>query len=411
MFDVERIRADFPILRRQVNGKPLVYLDNAATSQKPRQVIDAIVRYYEQTNANVHRGAHTLAWEATEALEGARVKLQRFINAPSERSIIFTRNATESINLVAYSWGRANVGPGDEILVSEIEHHSNLVPWQSVAQEKGAQLRFLRVTPEGTLDLSNLDRQITERTKIVSLVHMSNVLGTINPIRQIADAAHARGAVILVDAAQSVPHMPVDVQDLDVDFLAITGHKMLGPTGIGVLYGREALLEAMPPFLGGGSMIRDVFEDYSTWNELPHKFEAGTPNIEGAIALGVAAEYLTEIGMANVRQHELELTRYALQRLSEDPSLTIYGPRQAELRGGAVAFNVHGVHPHDLSTILDQEGIAIRAGHHCCQPLHRLLNVAATARASFYIYNRPDEVDLLVGSLERAKELFVTHAR
>jgi cysteine desulfurase/selenocysteine lyase len=406
MLDTDAIRKDFPILERVVNGRPVVYLDNGATSQKPRQVIEAIRDYYERYNANVHRSAHTMAWEASVAMEEARAKVQRFINAPSHQEVVFTRNVTEAINLVAYTWGRVNLGPGDEVLITEMEHHSNVVPWQLIAQQTGAQLRYLHIRPDGTLDLDELDTLLSERTKLVSVVHVSNVLGTINPVREIAAAAHARGALMLVDAAQSVPHMPVDVRELDCDFLGFTGHKMMGPTGIGVLWAREALLEAMPPFLGGGSMISDVYADYSTWAELPHKFEAGTPNIEGAIALGVAVDYLSALGMNNVRAHERELTGYALERLGADPTLTIYGPRRADQRGGAVAFNLEGVHPHDLSTILDQQGVAIRAGHHCCQPLHRKLDVAATARASFYVYNTPEEVDQLADALVKAKELF-----
>lgn len=405
LYDVERVREDFPILRRQVHGKPLVYLDNAATSQKPRSVIEALVEYYERSNANVHRSAHTLATEATEAYEQARRKVARFLNAlPQE--VIFTRGTTEAINLVAYSWGRANLWEGDEILVTEMEHHSNLVPWQLLARERGARLRFIPVMlPEGVLDLERLDDLLTERTKLVALTHMSNVLGTINPVEEIVRRAHEAGAVVLVDAAQSVPHLPVDVKALGCDFLAFSGHKMLGPTGIGGLYARQELLERMPPFHGGGEMILKVDWEWATWNEVPYKFEAGTPNIGDAIALGAAVDYLESIGRDKIHLHERLLTQYALARLQEVRGVTVYG--HAPQRGGVISFTVEGIHPHDLAQVLDSQGVAIRAGHHCAQPLvvHRL-GQPATARASFYLYNTFEEIDRFLAALEWAKEFF-----
>lgn len=404
-FDVRAIRQDFPILHQEVHGRPLVYLDNAASSQKPRAVIEAVDRYYRSDNANVHRGIHTLSERASQAYEKARRKVARFIHARSAKEVIWTRNTTESINLVAYSWGRANIGPGDEILLTEMEHHSNLIPWQLLAEEKGATLRFIRVTDDGLLDLDDLDELLTQRTKLVSLVHMSNVLGTVNPVAEITRRAHAVGAKVLLDGAQSVPHLPVDVQALDCDFLAFSGHKMCGPTGIGVLYGKRELLEEMPPFLGGGDMIKEVYLDSASWNELPFKFEAGTPSIAQAIGLGVAVDYLNETGMEAIHRHEQDVVRYALEALSQVEGLVIYGP-PAEMRGGVTTFNVPGVHPHDLATILDSEGIAIRAGHHCAQPLMRRYNVPATARASFYLYNTADEVDALIRGLDKAKSIF-----
>ncbi len=403
--DVWAVRRDFPVLHQEVHGHPLVYLDNAASSQKPLRVIEAIDAYYRRYNANVHRGIHKLSEEATTAYEEARQKVARFINARSPKEVVFTRNATESINLVAYSWGRANIREGDEILLTEMEHHSNLVPWQLLAQEKGARLRFIPVTDDGLLDLDALDTLLTERTKLVSVVHMSNVLGTINPVAEIVHRAHEVGALVLLDGAQSVPHLKVDVQALDCDFLAFSGHKMCGPTGIGVLYGKREILEAMPPFLGGGDMIREVHLEWSTWNSLPWKFEAGTPSIAQGIGLGYAVDYLTEIGMEAIHAHEQEVTAYALSRLSEIPGITLYGP-PAKLRGGVVSFTLEGVHPHDIATILDAEGVAIRAGHHCAQPLMRRLGVVATARASFYLYNTCEEVDALVRAVEKAKQIF-----
>jgi len=403
--DVWAVRRDFPILHQEVNGHPLVYLDNAASSQKPLRVIEAIDAYYRRYNANVHRGIHKLSEEATTAYEDARRKVARFINARTPKEVIFTRNTTESINLVAYSWGRANIREGDEILLTQMEHHSNLVPWQLLAQEKGARLRFIPVTDDGLLDLDAMDELITERTRLVSVVHMSNVLGTINPVEEIIHRAHEAGALVLLDGAQSVPHLKVDVQALDCDFLAFSGHKMCGPTGIGVLYGKRELLEAMPPFLGGGDMIREVYLERSTWNSLPWKFEAGTPSIAQGIGLGYAVDYLTEIGMDAIHAHEQEVAAYALSRLSEIPGITIYGP-PVKLRGGVVSFNLEGVHPHDMATILDAEGVAIRAGHHCAQPLMRRLGVVATARASFYLYNTCEEVDALVRAVEKARQVF-----
>ena len=403
--DIEALRADFPILRRRVNGHPLVYLDNAATTQKPQAVIDALVDYYRTSNANIHRGLHTLAEEATAAYEGVRRQTADFINAASPREVIFTRNTTESLNLLAYSLG-ARLGPGDEILLSDMEHHSNLVPWQLAAQRSGARLRFLSVDEDGRLDLNEARALIGPRTRIVSVVQMSNVLGTINPVAALAEMAHDAGALMIVDGAQSVPHMPVDVQTLGADFLAFSAHKMLGPTGVGVLWGRRELLQDMDPFLGGGEMISIVEREESTWAALPNKFEAGTPNIADVIAFGPALDYLSRIGMEAVRAHELETIAYALDRLNAIEGLTVYGPPDPEQRGGVAAFNYLDIHAHDLSTILDGDGVAIRAGHHCAQPLMRRLGVPATARASFYLYNRPDEVDALIDALAAAASLF-----
>ena len=405
-YDVAAIRRDFPILDRTVRGKKLVYLDNAATSQKPQAVIDAISDYYRNYNANVHRGIHTLSDEATDAYEQARLKVARFIKAKSPRGVVFVRSTTEALNLVADAWARRELKPGDEILLSRMEHHSNLIPWQLVARDTGAKLRFISLKPDGTMNLSNLDELINDRTRLVSVSHMSNVLGTVNPVRELADAAHARGALMVVDGAQSVPHMPVDVEELGCDFLAFSGHKMLGPTGIGVLYGRESILESMEPYQGGGNMIMEVSCDTATWNEIPYKFEAGTPNVAGTIGLGAAIDYLNQLGMDRVRQHEHELTGYALGRFEELKDVLVFGPRDVENRGGVISFNFLDVHAHDVGTVLDQEGVAIRAGHHCCQPLMRWLDVAATARASFYLYNTNEEVDVLIGSLKKAKEMF-----
>lgn len=402
--NVAEIRKDFPILAREVHGKRLVYLDNAATSQKPRQVIDAIKEYYESYNANVHRAIHALGEQATAAYEEARAKVARFINAPSERCVVWVKNASEAINLVAYAWGRKNVGEGDEILVSPMEHHSNLVPWQELARARGARLKFFNLTPEGRLDLENLDTLLTPRTKIVAITHASNVLGTINPVADIARKAHEVGSLILVDGAQSTPHMPVDVQALDCDFFVFSAHKMCGPMGIGVLYGKEEILDAMDPFLFGGEMISTVTLERSTWNDIPWKFEAGTPNVAGAIGFGAAIDYLEAIGMEAIQRHEQELVAYAWEALSELDGMVLYGPK--EERSGLIAFNYAEIHPHDLSTVLDQEGIAIRAGHHCAEPLMRWLDVPATARASFYLYNTREDIDALVRGLLRAKEFF-----
>jgi len=399
------IRDDFPILRQRVNGKPLVYLDSAATSQKPRQVIEALVRYYEEYNANVHRGVYSIAERATAEYEAARAKVARFIGAGGPEEVLFTRNVTEALNLVAYAWGRANVRSGDEILLTEMEHHSNLVPWQLLAQERGARLRHIPFDERGRLGLDDLDRLLTDRTKIVAVVHVSNTLGTINPVAEIARAAHARGAVVVVDGAQSTPHRPVNVRALGADFFGFTGHKMLGPMGIGGLWGRRDLLETMGPFLGGGEMISDVWLDHAQWNELPWKFEAGTPNVADAIALGAAVDYLERIEMAAVAAHEREITAYAMERLREIPGLRILGPGVDE-RGGVVAFSMDGMHPHDVAQVLDTEGVCVRAGHHCTKPLHRKLGIGASVRASFYVYTIKEEIDALTQALQKTRELF-----
>jgi cysteine desulfurase/selenocysteine lyase len=407
-FDPAATRLDFPILSRKIHGKPLVYLDNAATTQKPMSVIMSMTAYYERTNANVHRGVHTLSQEATSLMEESRARVAKFIGADDPATIIFTRNATESINLVAFAWGRRNLKPGDEILLTELEHHSNVIPWQMVARDTGAVLRFIPITGrDGFLDLDQLPKLLTSRTKILSITHASNALGTINPVEDLAKRARAVGALVLVDGAQSVPHMPVDVKALGCDFLAFSAHKMLGPTGLGVLWGRRSLLESMDPFMGGGDMIKEVWTDHATWNDLPYKFEAGTPNITGAIAFGAAIDYLERIGMDRVRAHEIELTGYALQRLKDRfPGIILYGPSDPLKRGGVVSFDLPGIHSHDVGTILDREGVAIRAGHHCCQVLMRKLDISGTARASFYLYNTREEVDSLVRSLEEAERLF-----
>ena len=404
--DVQSIRKDFPILERKVYGKPLVYLDNAATSQKPRQVIDALVNYYENYNANIHRAVHCLGEEATAAYEEARAKVAKFINAPSPESIIFTRNTTEAINLVAYTWGRANVREGDEILLTQMEHHSNLIPWQRLAAEKGASVRYIELTDTHTLALDGLENLFDARTRIAAMPHVSNSLGTINPVEKIAAEARRNGTLFLVDGAQGAPHLPVDVQAIDCDFYAFSAHKMLGPTGVGVLYGRPELLEEMEPFLGGGEMIRKVTYEGATWNDLPWKFEAGTPNIADVIAFGAAVDYLSELGMENVREHEVEITDYALTRLSQMEGIVMYGPPDPRERGGVVSFNFGDLHPHDIGTVLDHHGVAIRAGHHCTQPLMRTLGVSGTARASFYVYNTPEEVDVLVEALEATRDFF-----
>ncbi len=405
MLDVGRIRQDFPILSRQVHGKPLVYLDNAATTQKPDQVIDALTHYYRHFNANIHRGIHQLSEEGTEAYENTRAHVARFINAHEPEEIVFTRNTTESINLLAYTLGRQRVESGDEIVLTQMEHHSNLVPWQILAQEKGATLKFIRMDNEGELMREDFGL-IGPRTKIVSVVHMSNVLGTINPVTELAQRAHAAGAVMIVDGAQSAPHMPIDVRALDCDFFAFSAHKMLGPTGVGVLWGRRALLEAMPPFMGGGEMISLVGEQTSTWKELPWKFEAGTPNIADVIAFDAALEYLEGLGMDAVREHEIAMAKAAMERLGALEGLTIYGPKDAQRRGAAIAFNYGELHPHDVGTVLDRQGIAVRAGHHCAQPLMRRLDQVATVRASFYIYNTVEEIDSLVEGLRETERFF-----
>ena len=406
MLDVMKIREDFPILSREVYGKPLVYLDSAATSQKPRSVIQALVDYYEGYNANVHRGVHALSMEATDRYEEARQKVARFIKADTAESIIWTRNTTEGVNLVANTWAQDHIKAGDEIVVTQMEHHSNLVPWQRLATEKGAALRFLPLAQDGSLDLADVDSVITPRTRLVAIVHVSNSLGTINPVKELAAKARAVGAAVLVDGAQSVPHMPVDVNDLDCDFLAFSGHKMLGPTGIGALYVKRDVLEEMEPFLVGGEMVLEVSYDRATWNQLPMRFEAGTPNIADAIALGAAVDYLEDIGMENVRQHEIETTQYALGALKELEELDIFGPEDPLIRGGIISFHSDDVHPHDIGTVLDRHGIAIRTGHHCTMPLMGILKVVATARASFYLYNTEQEVDLLVDGLKEALRYF-----
>jgi len=403
--DWDSIRNDFPVLQQSHNGKRLVYLDSGATSQKPKVVIDALNEYYIRYNANVHRGVYKLSEESTARYEEARVKIQKFINARSPKEVIFTSNATGSINLVAYSWGRANVRQGDIIVFTEMEHHSNIVPWQILSQMTGARLEFVHITDDGYLRWEDIDRVLQLRPKILAVTAASNVLGTINPIEEIVKAAHSVGTLVLVDAAQAAPHMPVDVQKWDADFVAFTGHKMLGPTGIGVLYGKRELLESMPPFFGGGDMIREVHLEWTRYNDLPWKFEAGTPHIAGVIGLGVAVDYLSAIGMENVREHERELVEYALEQLSQVPDLVLYGP-PAKDHGSAVSFNLGDIHPHDLAHILDQENIAVRAGHHCAQPLMERLGCAATTRASFYIYNTKEDVDALVEGLWKAREVF-----
>jgi len=406
-FDVQAIRADFPVLQQEVRpGVPLVYLDSTASSQKPVQVIEAMNHYYRTTHANVHRGIYQLSEAATEAYEAARKKVKAFVNAASWREIVFTRNATESINLVAQTWGRVNLGVGDVVLISEMEHHSNIVPWQLVAAEKGFSLRAIPVLDNGLLDLDAYARFLREgAVKLVAITHMSNVLGTINPIVDMARQAHEAGALILLDGAQSVPHMPVDVQALDVDFLAFSGHKMLGPTGIGVLYGRRTLLEAMPPFMGGGDMIRKVRLSGSEWNDLPYKFEAGTPSIAEAVGLGAAVDYLSGVGMDKIQAYDHQLIAYALDRLVEVPGVRVYGP-DADHKGAVAAFTVNGLHPHDVAQLLDAEGVAVRAGHHCAMPLHERFNLPATARASFYLYNTLAEVDALIEALYKVKQVF-----
>ena len=408
MFDVEKIRLDFPILAKEIFGNPLVYLDNAATSQKPRQVIDALVDYYENFNANVHRGVHTLSMEATDKYEDAREKVSSFINSESSDSVIWTRNASESLNLVAYSWGENNINEGDEILLTPMEHHSNLVPWQELARRKNADIKFIPMLENGTLDMDRVDDLITEKTALVSAVHMSNALGTINPVRELGVKAHRMGAKILVDGAQSVPHLPTDVQELDCDFLVFSGHKMLGPTGIGALYVKKEILESMEPFLTGGEMVLEVSYEEASWADLPMKFEAGTPNIADSIGLGSAVDYLNVLGMENVREHEKDLTTYALNRFknADLEGLDLFGPDDPNIRGGVFSFNTPDVHPHDLGTFLDRIGIAVRTGHHCAMPLVRSLGVAATARASFYLYNTKKEVDILVDGVTEALRYF-----
>ena len=407
-FDVERIKADFPILDQRVHDTRLVYLDSASSSQKPAVVIDAMQHYYETTHANIHRGTYAFAEEATRLYEEARARLARFIGAPSDRGVVFTKNVTEAINLVAYAWGRANLGEGDVVVLTEMEHHANLVPWLMLAEERGIELRYLPLAGDFTLDLTELDRAVAG-ARLVAVSAMSNVLGTINPVARIGEAAHAAGALFLVDGAQLTPHAATDVEAMGCDFYGVTGHKMLGPTGIGALWAREELLEAMPAFLGGGEMIRDVRLDGWTANEIPWKFEAGTMPIAEAVGLKVAIDYLDGLGMDAVRQHEMALTGYALDRLRQrhGDGITIFGPDDTEIRGGVISFAYKGIHPHDLSQVLDQHGVCVRAGHHCAKPLMRRLCVNATARASLYVYNDEADVDALVESLSAADDLFL----
>ena len=403
-FDVARVRADFPILRRSVRGRPLVYLDNAATTQKPQAVIDAIARYYSEINANVHRGVHELSEVASEAYEGARLKLAAFVNAPDGRSIVFTRNATESINLVAHAFGRSRVNAGDEVLISAMEHHSNIVPWQLLCAERGARLRVAPIDDRGELLLDEFEALLNERTKLVSIAHMSNALGTINPVDEIVRLAHARGVPVLLDGSQAAYHMPVDVQALDCDFYVATGHKLYGPTGIGFLYGKADLLDSLPPFMGGGDMISSVTFEKSTWNTLPHKFEAGTPDISGAIALGVAIDYIQSVGLAEIAAYEQDLLAYGTEALTSVPGLRLIGT--ARRKASILSFVLDGVHPHDIGTIVDREGVAVRTGHHCAQPVMDRFGVPATARASLAMYNTREEIDTLVRALERVRQVF-----
>jgi cysteine desulfurase / selenocysteine lyase len=402
--ELEKIRADFPILQQKVHGKPLVYFDNAATSQKPRAVIDAIVRYYETSNANIHRGVHFLSEHATEEHEGARRTVQKFLNAPTAGEIIFVRGATEAINLVAQTFGRAHLGPGDEVLITGMEHHSDIVPWQLLCTEKGAKLCVAPIDDTGDLLLDDFADLLGPRTKLVAVTHVSNALGTVNPVRKIVELAHQHNVPVLVDGAQAVPHMTVDVQALDCDFYAFSGHKMYGPTGIGVLYGKAALLNAMPPYQGGGDMIASVTFEKSTYNKVPYKFEAGTPDIAGAIGLGAAIRYLTGLGLDRIAAHEHDLLEYATGAVAGIPGLRIVGA--AREKAGVLSFTLENVHPHDIGTILDQEGIAIRTGHHCSQPVMRRFNIPATARASFGIYNTREEIDALVRGIEKVREVF-----
>ena len=405
----DKVRKDFPILHQEVHGKPLIYFDSAASSQKPQQVLDAITNYYQQDNANVHRGAHSLSNRATDAYEGARDKVAKFINSNCREEIVYTRNASEAINLVAYSWGLAHLKKDDEIILSVMEHHSNIVPWQIIAQRTGAVIKYIQLNEQESLDLENYKSLLSDKTKLVSVVHVSNTLGIINPVEDIVKLAHQYDAKVLIDACQSVPHMPIDVQQIDCDWLVASGHKMCAPTGIGFLYGKKAILEAMPPFLGGGEMIDEVYFDHSTYGKLPHKFEAGTPAIGEAIALGAAIDYLSNIGMDNIHAYEAELTTYLFKKLATIPNLKIYGTPpdiQGEGRAALAAFNVTGIHASDLATLLDHEGIAIRSGHHCTQPLHRLFNASGSARVSLYFYNTRDEIDRFIVALKETIEFF-----
>jgi cysteine desulfurase / selenocysteine lyase len=406
--NISKIRQDFPILKRKVNGnKTLVYLDNAATTQKPISVMNAIYNYYMNYNSNIHRAVHQLAEEATFEYEKTREKVAKFINAHSADEIIFTRNATEAINLVSYSWGRTNVNKGDRVVITEIEHHSNIVPWQILTQEKGAKLDYIGIDNNGYLNMEDCKKYLQrDKVKLLSISHMSNVLGTIVPINEIIEMAHQNGILVMVDAAQSVPHMPVDVQDMDCDFMVFSAHKMLGPTGVGVLYAKKEILNEMQPFIGGGDMIKEVHKHKTIYNDLPYKFEGGTPNIAGVIGFGAAVDYLKRIGMHNVREHEIEITSYAIKAIADIKGIILYGPSDANHRGGVVAFNIGDIHPHDLATIMNDHGIAIRSGHHCAQVLMERLDIAAASRTSFYIYNTKEEVDIFINALGEARRIF-----
>jgi cysteine desulfurase/selenocysteine lyase len=405
-FDTEQIRDDFPILKRKIHGKRLVYLDNAATSQKPESVVESMVDFYHNHNANPHRGVHQLSIEATEAFDDSRKKVVSFINASAFEEVVFTRGATEAINLVAYSWGRRHVKKGDLIVLTIMEHHSNIVPWQLLAEELGARIEYVGITQDGDLRYDEFDALMAKSPALVAFTQCSNVLGTINDVGRLCASASAAGAVTVVDGAQSVPHMAVDVRKMGCDFLAFSGHKMLGPTGIGVLYGRRERFQEMDPFLSGGDMIKEVHKTGAKWNDLPYKFEAGTQNVEGAVGLGAAVDYLNRLGMDRVRAHEQELTGYALEQMIPAPGVTVYGPKESSRRGGVVSFSLGDIHPHDLASILDEEGVAIRSGQHCAQPLHELLGISATTRASFYVYNSRDDVDALMSALSKARRIF-----
>lgn len=408
-FNPEEIRKDFPIFKRKINNQPLVYLDNAATTQKPHQVIEALVDYYRNHNANIHRGIHTLSEEATVLYEGAREKVAKFIGAKSSKEIIFVRNSTEAINLVARTWGEANIDNGDEIILTIAEHHSNIVPWQILAGKKGVALKYLTVNDEGALSLEELKKILNPKVRLLAIGHVSNVLGVVNPVERIIEIAHKHNVRVLIDGSQSVPRLLVNVQELQADFYVFTGHKMLGPTGIGVLWGKKEILQEMPPFMGGGDMIREVSLESFTWNDLPHKFEAGTPNIAGAIGLGAAVDYLEKIGMSGVANHEIDLSEYCLWRLAEVGGILVYGPKTGgQSKTGVVSFNLEGVHAHDLAQVLDSVGVAVRSGHHCAQPLMKHLNVPASARASFYIYNTRRDIDALIAGINKAKDVFAT---
>ena len=406
MFDFKTIIKDFPILNRKINEKKLIYFDNAATSQKPKVVIDALSNFYSNTNANIHRGVHTLSMESTYLYDEAKDKIAEFINAPNSNSIIFTRGTTESLNLIADSWGQSNLKEPDNIVITELEHHSNIVPWQELIKKTKSKLKYIPINSDGTLNLSNINTIITKNTKLVSMTHVSNGIGTINNIKEIIKIAKSVGAITIIDAAQSAPHMPLDVADLDCDFLTFSGHKMLAPTGIGVLYGKKEILEAMPPYQKGGDMILEVTFDKSTWNEIPFKFEAGTPNIAGAIGLSAAAKYLMEIGMQNIREHEIEITKYAYSNLMNINGIEILGPENIDIRAGLISFNIPDIHPHDLGTFLDSKGIAIRTGHHCAMPLIKKLGSHSSARASFYIYNTNQEIDKFTTEINNSIKYF-----